>query len=176
MVSSAPSPILASVPAAFSKISDFCRADADGRAVAVVMRLGTSWLRNWEGGRAERAKVSRTKVRISVGEVEGSDKRFRDESMTSRETVPAKESIKAIESGLPSRWAPCNKVTALLKSPSHLFIKAASTPFSSSLPPANLTPSPEHTRNNRSTPDTESTGPKRNLAQRLVSGSMIRLT
>ena len=127
IVSSAPSPIRASHPAAFSKINDFCRRDAVGSADEELIKWGTSWWRNWDGGRAEREKVSNTKERIWAGVLAGSVSKSKDDLMTSIGIVPANESIRAIERGLPSRWAPCNNVTALLRSPSHLFIKASRT-------------------------------------------------
>ena len=175
IVSSAPSPILASLPAAFSKIKDFWRIDAVGREAGEFIKWGTSCWRNWVGGRAERENVSSTNERMWVGLVEGSVSKDNDDSIIPIGTVPANESIKATVSGLPSRWAPCSKVTALLKSPSHLFIKASRTTPPASIFP-NLTPSSPHIRINLSTPATGSTGPNRNLAQRLVRGSIIRLT
>lgn len=174
IISSAPSPILASDPAAFSKIKDFCRDEAEGRDVGEVIKWGTSWWRNWDGGKAARANVSNTNDLISAGVVDLELTRDIEDSRISIGTLPARLSISVTLSGLPSRWAPCNNVTALLKSPSHLSINTCITTVALSC--SNLTPSLSQILINLPTPAEVSTGPNRNLAQRLVSGSMILLT
>ena len=177
-ISSAPSPILASAPAALSINNARWMPVTDSNPVPTIC------CRYWEGGRACRAKWSRTYDRMSAGVVEGEWRRVREEWRMEGGIVPARVSIKLTVRGAPRRWAPWRRVMARLKSPPHLSIKAPRTrsiPSPSPSPPSptdppNLTPSPAAISPSLSTPASTPTGPNRNFAHRLVNGSMIRLT